>query len=103
MKTAILTVILLLAASTTASAQSPVAADNGRVLAQRWCASCHDIAGTTSSDAAPGFRTLAGRADVTAQALRDFLKAPHPPMPDLTLSRNEIADLVAYIESLKQE
>lgn len=103
MKTAILTLILLLATSTTASAQSSVAADNGRTLAQRWCASCHDISGTTSSDAAPGFRALAGRSDVTAQTLSDFLKAPHPPMPDLMLSRNEIAELVAYIESLKQE
>lgn len=102
MKTAILILALLTMAST-ASAQSTVGAARGKALAERWCSSCHDIAGGTSSDVAPGFRSLAARSDVDAQTLKDFLKAPHPPMPDLALGRNEIADFVAYIESLKQK
>lgn len=91
---------LLLAFASEAAAQSSVHAANGKALAERWCQSCHDIAGAGSSDAAPGFRTLAERPEVDDPRLAGFLSAPHPPMPDLALSNREIADLVAYIRSL---
>jgi mono/diheme cytochrome c family protein len=29
------------------------------------------------------------------------LTAPHPPMPPVSLTRREIQDVIAYIESLK--
>jgi hypothetical protein len=32
---------------------------------------------------------------------RAFLLAPHPPMPDLNLSRADIDDISAYLDSLK--
>ena len=37
----------------------------------------------------------------TADQLRAFLSHPHGAMPDLSLTRAEINDLVAYIETLR--
>jgi mono/diheme cytochrome c family protein len=76
----------------------------GRALAERWCASCHLIgpgqaAATTE---APPFATVAARAPDALAALAAFLADPHPPMPDFSLTRQEIRDLLAYIASLKQ-
>jgi len=41
------------------------------------------------------------RPETTALSLSVFLQTPHHRMPDYALSRNEIADLVAYILSLR--
>ena len=38
---------------------------------------------------------------MSADQLRTFLAKPHGAMPDLALSRAEIDDLIAYIESLR--
>jgi len=48
----------------------------------------------------PSFRTIA-QGELTADQLRTFLPRPHPPMPDLSLTRTEIHDLIAYIEALR--
>jgi hypothetical protein len=32
-----------------------------------------------------------------------WLMGPHPVIPDLKLSRDQIDDLIAYIESLKEQ
>lgn len=75
----------------------------GERLARQWCASCHVIDGvgpkTAVPQGPPPFRSVAHRLD-RAQ-LRTFLSHPHGAMPDLALSRAEIEDLIAYIESLK--
>lgn len=77
----------------------------GERLAKRWCAGCHLVAegqGTASVDA-PTFTGLA--ATRTAEAIGDFLTLPgttHSKMPDMALSRVEIADIAAYIASLKK-
>ncbi len=75
----------------------------GKRLATQWCAACHDVAGETTSDTAPGFRTLASDPKRDRTSLRLFLINPHPPMPQLTLSTQEINDLVAYILSLAND
>jgi len=76
---------------------------NGERLAQQWCANCHVIGGdasvTTVPQGPPSFRTVAGRLD--PDEIRTWLTHPHGAMPDLALSRAEIADLVAYIETLR--
>jgi mono/diheme cytochrome c family protein len=72
---------------------------NGQRLAERWCAECHVIAPgqQRASDAVPTFAQIARRFDETA--LATFLANPHHSrMPNLSLSRSEIADLVAYIK-----
>ncbi|HET9018898.1 MAG TPA: cytochrome c [Acetobacteraceae bacterium] len=75
----------------------------GRELAERWCKSCHMVAPTDRaiSNGAPTFAGLARMPSTTSMSLRVFLHTPHPPMPDLQLSRNQIADIAAYILSLR--
>ena len=82
------------------SARAAADAAHGEQIARRWCASCHLVAPDqkkASADVAP-FATLA--KDKTNAQLADFLTDPHPKMPDLKLSRDEIGDLVAYIRTL---
>lgn len=75
-------------------------AANGEVLAKRWCASCHVVATDqrTGSGQAQPFSAIGKRPDLDATKLAIFLMAPHPVMPDMALSRNEAADLAAYIQ-----
>jgi mono/diheme cytochrome c family protein len=91
---------LALAAFTPLAAFAFSDARQGETIAKRWCAPCHLAAPDqqrASADVAP-FVTLARtRSD---QQLAAFLTDPHPKMPNLHLSREEIADLVAYIRSL---
>ena len=78
-------------------------AAQGAQLAAQWCASCHvmpESAKTTAPQGPPSFLDMA-QGDKTAAQLRIFLMKPHGAMPPLTLSRAEIADLVAYIETLR--
>lgn len=82
-----------------ASAAAAADAENGRTLAERWCAACHVVAtdqtqGTTQ--AAP-FSAIAKDPGFDAGKLALFLLLPHPKMPDMSLSRDEAADLAAYI------
>lgn len=83
-------------------AASPVA-EEGRTLATEWCSGCHMVepgAKPTTTDAAPAFPEMANDPAYDEDRLRSWLWAPHPPMPDLDLSRNEIELLVQYIRSL---
>jgi mono/diheme cytochrome c family protein len=93
----------LVAASVSLAAASPVAAAdpaNGLRITQRWCAECHLVTQDQShakADVMP-FASVATRK--TAQEIAAFLTDPHPKMPNMGLTRNEIADIVAYIKSL---
>jgi cytochrome c len=72
----------------------------GRRLAERWCASCHQLAGTVKEPAA-SFPQIARMPSTTALALRVFLRTSHPTMPNVTLTPADTDDLVAFILSLK--
>jgi cytochrome c2 len=76
---------------------------SGQIIAERWCASCHLVAQdqVRAIDGVPTFAEVARREDVTADGLRAFLSSPHPQMPDMALTRDEIRDLVAYIKTLE--
>jgi mono/diheme cytochrome c family protein len=79
-------------------------AEQGRALADAWCASCHQVApGGTATDAAPAFPTIANDPGMTQQRLRGWLVAPHPPMPDFHLTRAEIDAIIAYLETLRRQ
>src|SRR5262249_35202119 len=70
----------------------------GSQLAQQWCASCHVTSGSRADnvqEGPPSFRTIAGSR--TADQLRAFLSHPHGAIPDLSLTRAEIDDLIGYI------
>ena len=78
---------------------------SGERIARTWCASCHTVAPdqAVASPDVPTFASLAQRPDVTPDGLSVFLVNPHPPMPDMNLSTNEIADVTAYIMSLRKD
>ena len=85
-------------------AQPVLAADafNGEKLARRWCEPCHVVAadqrGVTGE--APPFASIAARPGFDAARIAMFLLDPHPKMPDMSLTRNEAADLASYIATL---
>lgn len=76
----------------------------GEIIARQWCAECHVVADdqATASADVPTFRSIAGNYDFDARSLSAFLANPHPRMPQMSLTREEIADLVAYIDSLRR-
>jgi len=84
------------------SARAAGDAAAGKDLATTWCSACHLMEGTrTGTDGARPFSALARDPKITADRLRSFLVKPHGQMPELNLTRQEIENLVAYIESLK--
>ena len=78
-------------------------AQNGLRIARQWCASCHIVTSNqrTGSDVTPPFATIARIPDFDAPKIAFFLLDPHPKMPDMSLARDEAADLAAYIATLK--
>ncbi|MCA1442909.1 cytochrome c [Ensifer sp. IC4062] len=74
----------------------------GRAIAQRWCSECHVVAPgqVRGSDTVPTFAQIGESERFDEASLSAFLAAPHHSrMPNLSLTRTEIADLVAYIKS----
>jgi mono/diheme cytochrome c family protein len=77
----------------------------GHTLAQRWCASCHAVEPMPSQvkDVPPPFVAIASSPGQNQAKLYAWLQAPHPSMPDLQLSRQNIDDIVTYIQSLRSQ
>lgn len=80
----------------------------GREIARTWCANCHVVEEnpTRAVDSAPTFAAIADKAGVTAEGLRAFLSAQHSGgvqgrMPNLSLSRNDVDNVVAYLLTLR--
>jgi mono/diheme cytochrome c family protein len=94
----------LLAALGVLLAVSPVAAQDaarGELLARQWCSGCHAVApGESGNELAPSFEAVVRERQRTQEWLETWLSVPHETMPDLGLSRSEIADLVAYLQTL---
>jgi cytochrome c len=97
------TLLLAIMVSTSAAASAQTAGDReaGWQLARRWCTGCHvvDMSGY-GTDTAPPFPTIARERGKDQRWLRAWLISPHPPMPNMSLSRGEIDDVIAYLESL---
>ncbi len=82
-----------------ASAADP---ELGQALVARWCEECHLANGNpNASDAAPPFGQIANDSAYTDSRLRGWLYEPHPPMPNFSLDRREIDNIIAYIRTLK--
>ncbi len=75
----------------------------GNKLSELWCTGCHAVVETRSPAMmlAPPLEVIAQRQPLDSKVLSQLLQAPHPQMPDRGLSRDEAADIAAYIESLK--
>jgi mono/diheme cytochrome c family protein len=95
---------ILLVAATSTNAQVHGDSATGKAVAERWCSSCHLVSMEQSAASAdvPSFQSIAERYGSDISALEGFLADPHPPMPQLSLTRDEIRDLLAYIASLSE-
>ncbi|MCE7030599.1 c-type cytochrome [Jiella avicenniae] len=75
----------------------------GKRIAERWCAGCHIVSPqqrTGSADVLT-FEAIAEKSGGDRDSLASFLTDPHPVMADIGLTRREVGDLVAYIDSLR--
>lgn len=76
----------------------------GGSLAQRLCAGCHAIGrdGDSPMKSAPPFRTMGVLYPVSdlQEAFAEGLVTAHPAMPAFEMQPQDIADLVAYLESV---
>ena len=79
-------------------------AEQGEKLAKRWCAACHIVSPDQAhgADNVPAFAAIAKEPGFSADKIARFLMDPHSKMPDMQLTRNEAADLAAYIASLSK-
>ena len=78
-------------------------AAKGAQIARQWCANCHMIGGNPAGPVPQGPPTfqMVAHSGMTADQLRVFLSHPHGAMPNLSLTRAEIDDLISYIETLR--
>jgi mono/diheme cytochrome c family protein len=83
-------------------AQAADAAAGARVAAQ-WCANCHVVAEgqAAGADPAPSLVALMRDPAWDDAALARAIADPHPRMPDPGLTRAQIADVVAYLATLR--
>jgi mono/diheme cytochrome c family protein len=85
-------------------AQDAGSAARGLELAQQLCSECHAVQkqqNKSPNGDAPAFQAIASVSGMTATALSAALHTSHETMPNVVLNPNELADVVAYILSLK--
>jgi mono/diheme cytochrome c family protein len=73
---------------------------HGEAIFAQYCTSCHGAAGA-GGGIGPGLKGEKQRKDYPAAIA--WIKNPQPPMPKLfpsPLSRNDVEDVAAYVESL---
>ena len=79
-------------------------ADRGAILVHQKCAGCHAVERTGDSpmSAAPPFHSMGVLYPVRdlQEAFAEGLVTAHPSMPAFELQATEIADLIAYLESV---
>jgi mono/diheme cytochrome c family protein len=97
-------VILAAAGAMLAGAGGAAAAGDaaaGHALARQWCATCHVVDDKSQGpDTAPSFAAVARRHGGDRSWVRAWLAAPHPPMSGIALTRQQIDDVVAFLDSL---
>lgn len=76
-------------------------AEAGRQLALTWCTACHvvDVEGR-GADVGPALPLVFADGARTPDQIRGWLADPHPPMPKFDLTRQEIDDIVAYLQTM---
>lgn len=81
--------------------------EKGKELAERVCVACHVVSETaapaTIAADVPSFKVIANKPGQSMEGLAGRIVIPHPAMPAIPLSREEIVNVVAYIMSLKDE
>lgn len=74
---------------------------SGRRIVQQWCTSCHSLSPASASDTIPSFPEIARNPAKHEDRLRNWLIRPHSPMPDYSLSRDDINDIIAFLHTLE--
>jgi hypothetical protein len=104
-----LPVLLILLLATPAFAGSVTNAPDpthGQQLASKLCSNIHLIGSGQQEHAnadVPSFHEIANKQGQTAGAIMAHSMLPKHPMPTVTLTKNELADLSAYILSLREK
>jgi mono/diheme cytochrome c family protein len=77
---------------------------HGQSLAERLCSNCHLVgAGQPQANVdVPSFREIANKHAQTEGAIIAHIVLPKHPMPEIPLATSELADLAAYIMTLRQ-
>jgi len=91
-------------ASASSDAQETGSPAQGLALAKQVCARCHAVEKQqkqSPNERAPAFQDIASTPGMTAMALSAAFQTSHRTMPNLVLDSSELADLVAYILSIK--
>lgn len=79
-------------------------AEAGKQLVQNSCTACHAPMDTVhASDQAPPLSFLAHDRKADPRWVRGWLMDPHPPMPNIMLSRQQVADVMAYLATLPSD
>lgn len=98
--------LLLWGASAYAGPTSKPDPVHGKDLAESLCTNCHLVNSATQQHAnpdVPSFHEIANRQGQTAGALTARIILPKHPMPQIPLTRSELADLAAYILTLRDD
>jgi mono/diheme cytochrome c family protein len=78
---------------------------HGKDLAQKLCTNCHLVGSAQQQHPAnvdvPSFHEIANREGQTAGVITASIMLPKHPMPTIPLTKTELADLAAYILSLR--
>jgi cytochrome c len=100
--------LALTAFTTAAFSQTPPhyvpTMEAGRAIAQKFCSSCHltpDAPTKPVTVGIPSLSALANKPQQTPDAITLRLISPPHPMPDMQLTRDEIADVIAYLAALR--
>lgn len=77
-------------------------AGRGERLVRSECVRCHAVEPRAASPDpdAPNLASVARMPSATDLSLRVFLSSPHRNMPNLVLTAEEVADVIAYIRTL---
>jgi len=77
--------------------------ENGKQLAQRLCSNCHLVESGQEHAVAdvPSFHEIANMEGQTEGSIMGKIIIPKHPMPVIPITKSELADLAAYIMSMK--
>lgn len=98
-------VLFLFGLAASAAAEGADGIAHGKALVEANCARCHAVGAndTGSHPEAPPFRTLSERypLDALEEAFVEGITTGHPDMPEFVATPEQVADILAYIETLQ--
>jgi len=102
--------VLLISLIATSALAGPVTnapdARHGQELASKLCSNCHLVGSAQQQQAnadVPSFHEIGNKQGQTAGAIIAHIMLPKHPMPTIPLTKSELADLSAYILSLREK